>query len=167
LAREASLKALKEQARERRQRAMSPEELRAAEEEAQEFRWWRTALGTIRFTGEVLPEIGLPIMNRLDAETDRLWLQAWREGKAAGGAGAGLASDQQATLAIGLAPARDRRSTLAVEAFVRPLQAPPPDEDQGETVRPGSCAERPGARPARRRDRLPGSEAGGCALPGS
>lgn len=119
LAREGSLKALKEQARERRQRAMSPEELRAAQEEALEFRWWQTALGTIRFTGEVLPEIGLPIMNRLDAETDRLWQQAWREGKAAGGAGPGLASDQQATLAIGSTPARNRRSALAAEAFVR------------------------------------------------
>jgi hypothetical protein len=38
----------------------------------------------IGFAGELPPEVGIPIMNRLDAETDRLWQRARQE---AGGRG--------------------------------------------------------------------------------
>ena len=53
-------------------------------------RQWITALGTVAYAGELPPEIGIPFANRLDAETDRLWLKAHQEAKrenAAGGTG--------------------------------------------------------------------------------
>lgn len=106
-----SLKALKEQARDRRLRSVNPEELHALQHKAQMFRHWRTALGTVGFAGELPPEIGLPIMNRLDAETDRLWRRARRQGS---GAATG-----DATLQIDSVPPSERRSALAADAFVR------------------------------------------------
>jgi HNH endonuclease len=116
-----SLKSLKEQGRGRRQRVMSPEELHAAQHRAKVFRHWRTGLGTVGFAGELPPEIGVPLMNRLDAETDRLWKQARRQAKAAAGepeVAAGAANGQQ-TRGIGPVSVAERRSALAADAFVR------------------------------------------------
>lgn len=122
VAKEHSLKILKEQARDRRQRAMSPEELHQAQHEAEEFRHWRTALGNVGFRGELPPELGLPFVNRLDAETDRMWKQARVEANAAATGAEQLSSDGsaegQAVLAMGVSAAR-RRSALAAQAFVR------------------------------------------------
>jgi HNH endonuclease len=115
-----SLRSLKEQVRDRRQRTVSPEELHAAQHRAKMFRHWRTALGTVGFAGELPPEVGVPIMNRLDAETDRLWKQARRLAKASeAGEAEGGAGNGQATLAIDMVSAAERRSTLASDAFVR------------------------------------------------
>ena len=111
VAKEGSLKTLKEQARDRRVRMVSPEELHAAQHRARTFRYWRTALGTVGFAGELPPETGLPIMNRLDAETDRLWKQAPGD---VHGAAAG-----EAMLPTGSVSAAERRSALAADAFVR------------------------------------------------
>ena len=112
VAKEQSLKALKEQARDRRVRVVDPEELHAAQHRARAFRHWRTALGTIGFSGELPPEVGLPIMNRLDAETDRLWKQAHRLAKAIPAAGAAMLPAESVSAA-------ERRSALAADAFVR------------------------------------------------
>ncbi|MEW6477701.1 MAG: HNH endonuclease signature motif containing protein, partial [Actinomycetota bacterium] len=71
-----SLRTLKDQARDRRLRAIDPEELHAMQHAAMHHRHWTTALGTIAYSGELPPEIGIPFINRLDAETDRLWLKA-------------------------------------------------------------------------------------------
>jgi hypothetical protein len=120
-----SLRALKEQARDRRHRAVSPEELHAAQHRARAFRHWRTALGTIGFSGELPPEVGLPIVNRLDAETDRLWRLSRVEANAAATAGAAgspagnRAAEVQATLGIAAVSVAERRSALAADAFVR------------------------------------------------
>lgn len=102
VAKSQSLKTLKEEARDRRVRAIDPEELHALQHAAQTFRHWRTSLGMVAFAGELPPEIGVPIMNRLDAETDRLWQRARREAKGFSG---------------GTMP--ERRSTIAAEALVR------------------------------------------------
>jgi len=111
VAKERGLKTLKEQARDRRVRMMSPEELHASQHRARAFRYWRTALGTVGFSGELPPETGLPIMNRLDAETDRLWKQAHCDVR---GAAAG-----EAMLPTESVSAAERRSALAADAFVR------------------------------------------------
>jgi hypothetical protein len=103
LARSQSLKTLKEEARRRRLGALDPEQLHALQHEAKIFRHWRTGLGTVGFTGELPPEIGIPIMNRLDAETDRLWQQSRQAAKRAAGCGA----------------AGPRRSAVAADALVR------------------------------------------------
>jgi len=71
-----SLRALKDQARDRRLRAIDPDELHALQHAAMHHRHWTTALGTIAYAGELPPEYGIPFTNILDAETDRLWLTA-------------------------------------------------------------------------------------------
>lgn len=118
VARGQSLKALKEQARDRRVRAIDPEELHQLQQRARRFRHWRTALGMVAFAGELPPEVGVPIINRLDAEADRLWLQARRE------ANQQLLAESESEVGAGPsvslnATAQDRRAALAADAFVR------------------------------------------------
>src|SRR6185436_15877890 len=76
-----SLRTLREQARDRRQRAIDPEELHALQHAAMHHRHWINALGNIAYSGELPPEYGIPFTNILDAETDRLWLKAHQETK--------------------------------------------------------------------------------------
>ena len=56
--------------------AIDPEHLHDCQVEAQRFRTWRTDLGNVAFQGEFPPEVGVPFIQRLDAETDRLWRAA-------------------------------------------------------------------------------------------
>jgi hypothetical protein len=110
IARCQSLKTLKDEARDRRLRAIDPDELHRRQHAASMFRHWRTGLGTVGFTGELPPEIGIPIMNRLDAETDRLCQQERRRmNREADGL---TGRDPRAT-------GRKRRTAVAAEAFVR------------------------------------------------
>jgi hypothetical protein len=133
VARGQSLRTLKEQARDRRLRAVDPEELHALQHAAMYHRHWTTALGTIAYAGELPPELGIPFINRLDAETDRLWLKAHREANREKAAGqqnlAGVATDSTDDTALGAAAggsggskAEIRRSALAAQAFVRMME---------------------------------------------
>ncbi len=81
VARDGSLKTLRAQGRKRRLGAIDPEALHARQHQARTFRHWRTDLGMVGFRGELPPEVGLPFVNRLDAETDRLLRQAKRDGE--------------------------------------------------------------------------------------
>jgi hypothetical protein len=76
-----SLRSLKQQARDRRMRAIDPDELHALQHSAMYHRHWTTALGNIAYAGELPPEFGIPFTTILDAETDRLWLQAHQDGR--------------------------------------------------------------------------------------
>ena len=67
-----SLKTLKEKARDRRVRAIDPEELHALQHAAMHARHWINQLGNVRVELELAPEFGVPFTNRLDAETDRV-----------------------------------------------------------------------------------------------
>jgi HNH endonuclease len=109
VAREQSLKSLKEQARDRRVRAIDPEELHRRQHEAQTWRHWRTSLGMVAFAGQLPPEFGIPIANRLDAETDRLWRQAKQNANPELIEAANNAAGQ----------AKPNRAALAAQAFVR------------------------------------------------
>jgi hypothetical protein len=80
VARSQSLKTLKDKARKRRLGAVDPDELHARQHRERFFRHWRTDLGMVGFAGELPPEVGLPLVNRLDAETDRLRRRARRDG---------------------------------------------------------------------------------------
>jgi HNH endonuclease len=113
VAKQNSLKTLKEQARDRRVRAIDPEELHTMQHAAKHARHWRTHLGNVAITVELPPEFGVPIVNRLDAETDRLW-QAYRReiNRQERNAGDELVDDGS----IVVSP---RRSTVAADAFVR------------------------------------------------
>jgi hypothetical protein len=70
-----SLRALKDEARDRRLRAVDPEELHALQHAAKHARHWTNKLGNTVCAVELPPEHGVPFVNRLDAETDRLWLK--------------------------------------------------------------------------------------------
>ena len=110
VAKQHSLKTLKEQARDRRVRAIDPEELHALQHAARHARHWRTHLGNVAVTVELPPEFGVPFVNRLDAETDRVWQEHRRE------LNRQMEDDSAATPS-------SRRSTLAADAFVRMLES--------------------------------------------
>ena len=81
LAKRESLKTLKEQARKRRHQAIDPDKLHDAQQKARRFRHWRDDLGMVAFAGALPPEVGIPLVNRLDAEADRLRRRARSEGR--------------------------------------------------------------------------------------
>ena len=130
VARGHSLKTLKEQARDRRVRAIDPEELYELQLQATRFRHWRTALGMVAFAAEVPPEAGIPMINRLEAEVDRLWLQARcdanRESAAESGREGGEDGErlwpEGRERRSGAASMQGRRETLAGQAFMRLLE---------------------------------------------
>src|SRR3954447_21617423 len=72
---------LKEKARRKRQAAADPEELRRKQQRARDVHGFVDDLGMVQLRGGLLPEIGIPFLNRLDAETDRLRKQAKAEGR--------------------------------------------------------------------------------------
>ena len=72
LASRTSLAALRDEARRRRLAAVDADELHRRQHRAREFRHWRDEVGMIRLAGALPPEVGVPIVNRLDAETDRI-----------------------------------------------------------------------------------------------
>lgn len=76
-----SYRTLKERARDKRLRAIDPDELHLRQHAAMHHRYWTTALGNVAYAGELPPELGIPLMNRHDAETDRLWLKANQDAK--------------------------------------------------------------------------------------
>jgi hypothetical protein len=99
-----SFRTLKDKARDRRVRAIDPEELHARQHAAMSHRMWINALGNVAYAGEMPPEMGIPFQNILDAETDRLWLRAYRDAKEAG------------------ATTKLRRSALAAQAFAQMIE---------------------------------------------
>jgi hypothetical protein len=78
---QASLGALRQQARDIRLGALDPEALHQHQRAAQEARHWKDDLGMVCLRVAFPPEVGVPIVNRLDAETDRLWRRGRREGR--------------------------------------------------------------------------------------
>ena len=72
LAHTAGLATLRDKARTRRHEAIGAEELHRRQRAARSFRHWRTDLGMIAFAGQLPPETGVSIVNRLDAECDRI-----------------------------------------------------------------------------------------------
>jgi hypothetical protein len=80
MAKRSGLAALKDQARKKRLGGVDPEHLYHHQRAARAFRHWRDELGMVRFTGALTPDVGMPFVNRLDAETDRLRRHARRDG---------------------------------------------------------------------------------------
>ncbi len=72
LARRSSLAALQDEGRRRRLAGCDPEELHRRQHRSRELRHWRDEFGMVRLAGALPPEVGIPIVNRLDAETDRI-----------------------------------------------------------------------------------------------
>ncbi|MGH9038143.1 MAG: DUF222 domain-containing protein [Acidimicrobiia bacterium] len=82
-----SLKVLRDASRKRRLKAIDPEDLHRRQHAARSFSHWLDELGMVGFKGLLPPEVGLPFVNRLDAETDRLRGQAKRDNTQEGGEG--------------------------------------------------------------------------------
>jgi hypothetical protein len=59
-----------------------PDDLYERQRKARYFRHWRDELGMVRFSGSLPPEVGIGIVNRIDAEAQRLRRQAGPEAKA-------------------------------------------------------------------------------------
>jgi hypothetical protein len=75
------LSTLRNRAQRRRQEAMDVERLYHLRREARHVRHWRTEIGNVAGTFELPPEIGIPFVNRLDAETDRVRRTAQQAGQ--------------------------------------------------------------------------------------
>ncbi len=72
---------LKDKARRKRQEAADPDEARRKQRRARDVHGFLDDLGLVQLRAGLLPEIGIPLLNRLDAETDRLRRQAKKEGR--------------------------------------------------------------------------------------
>ncbi|MCA1844522.1 MAG: HNH endonuclease [Actinobacteria bacterium] len=72
LAKRKSYTAVRDEARKVRLAAVEPEELRRRQVAARSLRWWRDELGMVRLHAALTPEVGIPLVNRLEAETDRI-----------------------------------------------------------------------------------------------
>ena len=118
VAKQSSLKTLKERARDRRVRAIDPEELHAMQHASMYARHWRTQLGNVRVELELPPEFGVPFTNRLDAETDRVWQERRRATNKQCQKGAGELIDHD--ISTGATP---KRSQVAAEAFIRMFES--------------------------------------------
>ena len=115
VAKQNSLKTLKEKARDRRVRAIEPEELHALQHAAMRARHWVNQLGNVRVELELLPEFGVPFTSRLDAETDRVGQERRRVANQQRRAGGLLSQD----LATGTS---QQRAHDAANAFIRMIE---------------------------------------------
>lgn len=79
-ARMGGLGAVRNEARKRRVGARDRDQLRAEQWRRREVRHWRDDIGMVCGRFALPPEVGVPFVNRLDAETDRVRRAARREG---------------------------------------------------------------------------------------
>ena len=84
VARTKGLATLRERARKRRHESIGPDELHRRQHEARSVRHWRNELGNIAFAGQLPPELGVPFVNRLDTECDRVRREAKKHAAATG-----------------------------------------------------------------------------------
>ncbi len=81
LARRSGLTAVRDVVRDRILRQADPDELYRRRHRHREFRHWRDREGMVRFSGALTPGVGIPIVNRLEIEADRLRRAAHRAGQ--------------------------------------------------------------------------------------
>jgi HAMP domain-containing protein len=79
LARTVPLRRLRDTARQTRLRAQDVEALALRQRRLRRFRHWTDDDGMIRFAGALTPQVGVPFLSRVDAETERLRVAARRE----------------------------------------------------------------------------------------
>lgn len=80
VARQHSLRGLRDRARRHRHAQLDPGELRRRQHAARFVRHWRDELGMVRIEAALPPEVGIPLVNRLDTATDRR-MRAARHGE--------------------------------------------------------------------------------------
>jgi len=111
LAQRSGLGPLKHESRRRRLAAIHPDDLHERQQQARELRHWRDDLGMVRLSGALPAEVGLPIVNQIDAETDRL-----RRDRAGGPPEprAALAADALVAMLEGQGKVRPRSADLVI-----------------------------------------------------
>lgn len=80
LAARSDLGTLRDEGRKRRLAAADPDDLNRRQHSARSFKHWNDAEGMVRLSGALPPTVAVGLMNRLDAETDRLRRLARRAG---------------------------------------------------------------------------------------
>lgn len=75
------LRKTKERGRAKRLAAIDPGDLHDRQRAARCHRHWKDELGMVRYSGAMMPEDGVAFLNRLDAETDREFRKAHKEGR--------------------------------------------------------------------------------------
>jgi hypothetical protein len=120
LAKSASLKSLRDTARDLRLGAMDVDELRRRQHRARGLRHWIDELGMVRGSFAWTPEVGIPIVNRLDAETDRLRKAARRDGSE--DSYENHAADALAEMLSGSGSGKGGRTELVVVADISALR---------------------------------------------
>ncbi|MCU1449925.1 MAG: protein of unknown function endonuclease [Acidimicrobiales bacterium] len=116
-ARKEGLKRLREKGRATRQAAADPDDLRRRQRAARDVHGFVDELGMVQIRGGLLPEIGIPFLNRLDAETDRLRRLAKAEGRAE--PRVAHAHDAFAAMITGESPVRARGTDMVIVCDVR------------------------------------------------
>jgi hypothetical protein len=117
VAKNGTLKNLRDRATSTRLGAIDPEDLHRRQHAARQFRHWRTRLGMVGFAGELPPEVGLPLVNRLDAATDRLCRAAKQVGSRQ--AWNAHAADAFVQLASGSGKGKSHRADLTIVCDLR------------------------------------------------
>lgn len=75
------LRKTKEKGKAKRLVAIDPKDLHDQQRAARFHRHWKDELGMTRYSGAMMPGDGVPFVNRLDAETDREFRKAYKEGR--------------------------------------------------------------------------------------
>src|SRR5205807_9195005 len=118
-------------ARSRRHRAMDPGELHSRQQAARGLRHWRDELGMVGLAGALPPEVGIPFVNRLEAETNRIRGAARRQGSTE--PRAAHAADALVALVAGTGRPSATRADLVV-VWDRSAAATGDDEGQAHIV---------------------------------
>ena len=121
IARGGTLGRVRTQARRRRVGAIAPEQLRARQHAVRTFHHGTTELGMVWINAVVMPEVGLPFVNRLEAETDRLVRRRRRDGigEARSAAAADVFAEVIGRAALPAAPSVDLVLVADVAAWLR------------------------------------------------
>ncbi|MGH8980123.1 MAG: HNH endonuclease [Acidimicrobiales bacterium] len=83
-AKETDLSGFRDLVRDRRQRAMRPEDLHERQQRARRFRHWRDDLGMVCFQGALAPQTGIPFVSRIEQLAKRLRRTAAGDGDRGG-----------------------------------------------------------------------------------
>jgi hypothetical protein len=117
LAQRCDLARLKDEGRKRRLAAVDVQELHRRQHRARKWRHWRDDTGMINMAGALPPALGVSIVNRLEAETDRIRRAARSQGTDE--LRAAHMADALVKLLSGQ-PAKARRTDLVVVCDLRP-----------------------------------------------
>ena len=113
-ARERGLGQLKDMARERRLAHTPVEDLHRAQQRARYFRHWRDRLGMVRFVGALPPEVGVPLVHRVELAASRLRRDGPLDQDGRRQAFEACAADALVAMASGEGPRQGPRAELVV-----------------------------------------------------